>query len=511
MTERNGWRWCDGSGRFAAVAVTLVLAAALGLVAAPAAAQYLFGGPPQQRGGGFFNNFPFFEPFQRRPPPRAPQPEQPRVDYSRAPAPEPRDEPAARNVLVLGDAMADWLAYGLEQAFAETPELGVIREVKPLSGLIRYQAKGEPADWATAAKGILAQHSPEVIVVMLGLSDRVTIRETAEKAGDDSDAPPADDDAEAEQPQVMAPEKPARGTGGSAKFRDERWIELYGKKIDAMIAVLKGKGVPVVWVGLPAILGTRSTSDMLLLDSLYREAAARADITYVDVWDGFVDEAGRFTRQGPDFEGQTRRLRTPDGVFFTKAGARKLAHYAEREIQRLLAARSGPIALPTGPDTPDTPAAPEGPAARPLGGPIVPLVAASVSPDQLLGAPGSRPLAVDALASRTLTKGEPLTPPAGRADDVVWPRREAALEKARGEAPVVAVTPAAQPERAARPRPERTAPPQQQQQQAAQQGRRIYDTRPPGYAQRPPPGQMQRPMPPFFGGPTNWLSDLFRR
>ncbi len=34
----------------------------------------------------------------------------------------------------------------------------------------------------------------------------------------------------------------------------------------------------------------------------------------VDVWDGFVDDAGRFTPQGPDYQGQVRRLRTRDGV-----------------------------------------------------------------------------------------------------------------------------------------------------------------------------------------------------
>ena len=80
---------------------------------------------------------------------------------------------------------------------------------------------------------------------------------------------------------------------------------------------------------------------MLFLDSLYRDAAGKAGITYVDVWDGFVDEAGRFLQKGPDFEGQIRQLRSYDGVYFTKAGARKLAHYVEREITRLLAARSG--------------------------------------------------------------------------------------------------------------------------------------------------------------------------
>ena len=45
-----------------------------------------------------------------------------------------------------------------------------------------------------------------------------------------------------------------------------------------------------------------------------------------------LDEAGRFLQQGPDFEGQTRRLRSYDGVYFTKPGARKLAHYVEREV-----------------------------------------------------------------------------------------------------------------------------------------------------------------------------------
>jgi hypothetical protein len=68
-------------------------------------------------------------------------------------------------------------------------------------------------------------------------------------------------------------------------------------------------------------------------------------------------------------------------------------------------------------------------------------VASSVGTDQLLGGPGSRPAAVDALAARTLVKGEPLAPPAGRADDFVWPRREVGREQAKGEAPVASVSP----------------------------------------------------------------------
>ena len=113
-----------------------------------------------------------------------------------------------------------------------------------------------------------------------------------------------------------------------------------------MIAALKSKGVPVLWVGLPAIRGARSTSDMSYLDELYRAGAEKSGITYVDVWDGFVDDKGNFAAQGPDFEGQTRRLRTFDGVNFTKAGAEKLAHYVEHELRRVMTSHVMPVALP---------------------------------------------------------------------------------------------------------------------------------------------------------------------
>src|SRR4051795_980122 len=298
----------------------MVLAVALALlvgIAGPASAQFFnFGGPPrpaQPRSGGWFGG-DFFAPFQQQ----APQAQ--RQDFSRAPPPAKHDTVPERNVLVLGDAMADWLAYGLEEAYAEQPDMGVIRKHRTVSGLIKYQPKGDPADWAAAAKGLLATEKPDAIVVMLGLNDRIPIRDSGEKKADKKDPKPkstdaakppakpdgtpdsaakpddkpadadlADDATDADTP--AAPEKSARSGSGTYEFRDERWVELYSKKIEEMIGVLKAKGVPVLWVGLPAVRGTKATSDMLFLDSLYRDAAGRAGITYVDVWDGFVDEA----------------------------------------------------------------------------------------------------------------------------------------------------------------------------------------------------------------------------
>ena len=71
------------------------------------------------------------------------------VDFSRAPAPRKIDaQPAGGSVLVLGDSMADWLAYGLEDALGDTPDLAVVRKQRASSGLIRYDSATRAQDWA---------------------------------------------------------------------------------------------------------------------------------------------------------------------------------------------------------------------------------------------------------------------------------------------------------------------------------------------------------------------------
>jgi uncharacterized protein len=456
--------------------LSIAVAISAGMLAAvePGSAQFFnfdgFQQPPQRGdgwfGGGWFGN-EGFRPFHRRAPvPRQARPPPMREDFSRAPPPEKRETAPKRQILVLGDGMADWLAYGLEEAYAEQPDIGVIRKAKSTSGLIKYQPKGDPSDWAAAAKAILKTEKPDIVVVMLGLNDRTAMREpitpksdkpdkkydqdaraegdgkSGDKGGAKADPKPEDD---TELPHDDADNPPpatsARSPNGLYQFRDDRWTELYAKKIEDMITAVKSKGVPTVWVGLPAVSGSKRNSDMLFLDSLYRAAASKAGITYVDIWDGFVDERGLFLVKGPDFEGQIRQLRSDDGVFFTKAGARKLAHYVEREITRLLATRSGPIALPTESATPDTSVAPGKSAPRPLSGPVLPLTGPSLSTDQLLGGPRTQPPAVDALVTRTLIRGEALNPPPGRADDFTWPRREVGSEPIRDETPVASASP----------------------------------------------------------------------
>jgi hypothetical protein len=448
--------------------VAEVAAATLGLhwLVQPASAQFLD------------DRFPFMEDRRRRyqQGPRQQdygyeQRQQP-ADSSRAPAPRRADVAPSTKIVVFGDAMADWLAFGLEEAFGETPDIGILRKHRANSGLIRTDSY----DWPTQARDMLNAEKPDFVVMMIGLGDRRGIREAirppqparppagqkqapaqsaqaqpAQSAQQQAAAPataaptppatpakPVDAEApptpaqepaqDQDQPNIIAPESATAGTVVH-DFRSEKWGELYSRRVDEMIGVLKSKGVPVFWVGLPSVRGTRATSEAVYLNDLYRGRAEKAGITYIDIWDGFVDEGGNYNNYGPDFEGQTRRLRSGDGVYFTRAGARKLAHYVEREIRRVMLARAAPVAAPIQqepePDAKIPPAAAApGLPPRPIASPVMSLTAPKGAGDALLGAQPVRATPADSVATRVLVRGEPVEAPAGRADDFAWPRRD---------------------------------------------------------------------------------------
>jgi uncharacterized protein len=369
--------------------------------------------------------------------PREVEKEQP-PDYSHAPPASPRKD-ATVKVVVMGDANADWLAYGLEETFSEKPEIGIVRKHRTDSGLIRYDRRRD-SEWLQVAREIITAEKPKFVVMMIGNNDRQTIREKA--------PPPAPANAQPIQPPPAVPPPPPDLEGQTAQqqhhrptsaqprqadygpweFQSEKWELAYVKRIDATIAALKSAGVPVIWVGLPSQRGTKATEDASYLNELYRSRADKAGITYVDIWEGFVDEEGNFSSQGPDYLGQTRRLRTNDGLYFTKYGARKLALYVEREIERSLNQRV-PVALPA-PAEPEHEGRKSKPAAsiRPMAGPVVILTGANVGSEHVLLGGGESPGATEGLIARERT-----TAPTARADDFAWPRGVVNVEQAAVE------------------------------------------------------------------------------
>lgn len=286
-------------------------------------------------------------------------------------------------VLVLGDQYAQALAQGLADAFATDREsVAVVGRSEAGSGF----APASPYDWINNGRALVASETPTAVVAFAGSADLA----------------PIDDPA------------------GRAELFDERWRAIYARRIDDFLLGLKLRGSPVFLVGLPPIDDAAGSERNVKLNDILKERASRAGVTYVDVWDGFVDEDGQFMMSGPAVDGQRRRLRLADGMGFTRAGGRKLAFFIDRELGPVLEHNDGPqIGEPGGAAQPSIIMLTGGKAsggARGLAGGPTPVAVPAVA--------GPQDAAADE-AQRLLVRGEPLPTVAGRTDDFTWvpPRR----------------------------------------------------------------------------------------
>jgi hypothetical protein len=332
---------------------------------------------------------------------------------------EAADEPIktktnpSTTILVIGDALADRLAQGVDQEFADNPDVQVVRKTKSVSSLTR----SDILDWVEGARTALAgpQHY-DVAVILIGINDW--------------------------QPMPVG--------GTTLEPGSDAWREAYGKRVDALLDVFKEKNVPVVWVGLPIMSLPKFSEELQSLNALVREAAHAKGQTFVDLHDAFTGEDGKYTDTGPALNGAMVKLRSSDGVSFTKAGALKAAYFSDIEVKRILgdkpaaAPDAAVAAAPPSASGPSVPIAAAPPGAkgdverlidqmagsqpseqvpliaklpdRPLVGPIYSLTAPERAADGQLLPPmaGPRPL----IAS--FAGGQVSAPKPGRSDDFSW-------------------------------------------------------------------------------------------
>lgn len=217
----------------------------------------------------------------------------------------------ARVVLVVGDFLADGLADGLVTAYAQSPGVRIIVSTSGSSGLVR----NDYYDWPSEIGAIIEEQKPSMVVVMLGSNDRQ---------------------------QLLV-------DGMRERVRSENWTAEYTRRVESVAKNIRDRGLPFFWVGMPSFKSSSMTADMLAFNDIYRKVSERLGGEFVDIWDGFVDEAGAFSSVGPDINGQRVRLRGSDGINVTRAGKRKMAFYLERPLNRMLGAAAGAGVASLGP------------------------------------------------------------------------------------------------------------------------------------------------------------------
>lgn len=303
-------------------------------------------------------------------------------------------------VTVLGDSLAILAAQGLTEAFASRPDVSITNVARDLSGLTR----NDYYDWPKAAHDLATgKQKVDVAVVMIGINDL----------------------------------QPLKDVGAALDPLSDQWKALYALRVEALVEPFRDAHIPVLWVGLPSMSDERFNAQALALNEIYRDHVEKAGGKYVDIWEGFVDQNGQYSAFGPDLDGQNTKLRSgPNGIYFTKAGSRKLAQYLESDIRHIID-KGKPLndisALP--PDIEQQAEDINAEIRREMGvdksvadapfappkldtGPILSLMARPTAANAVL---------VDALSAatrrddRTAGLGRAAAPQPGRADDFTWP------------------------------------------------------------------------------------------
>lgn len=280
----------------------------------------LFFGRRQQR-PPVYDDVPALEPRQSRQRQQQPRNQKKRQKSvvtvtTEPPQPVVEKSATAKKVLVVGDFVAGSLADGLDSAFETTPGIVVESRASGSSGLVRE----DYFNWQKTLPTYIEELKPDLIIISLGANDR---------------------------------QQMAIGTA-KEKFKTEVWLNEYTRRAATLASVVRGNGTPLLWVGMPAFQSTAMTADMVTFNTLFRTETEKVGGTFVDVWDGFVDEGGKFIITGSDINGQQVRLRGSDGINLTKAGKRKLAFYVEKDIRQILGdAASANSDIPSGDDLKD--------------------------------------------------------------------------------------------------------------------------------------------------------------
>lgn len=226
-------------------------------------------------------------------------PDQPTTAASSAPS-QPTDTatntfPAATptpatvvTIAVIGDSMADGFWGGLYRLTHNNRAINLLQLGKNGTGL------GHPAkyDWIKAMPEIVAQGKPDIAIIALGINDRGSL---------------------------ILPD------GNKAvTFGNDRWKQVYGQRIDAILAPLQMAHIRTFWIGLPVMRDEAANADAKFLNSQIAEAASRNGIAYLPLWD-VIGSGDAYAAFGKDQDGRDRQLRQDDGIHYTMSGYDLLA------------------------------------------------------------------------------------------------------------------------------------------------------------------------------------------
>ena len=205
-------------------------------------------------------------------------------------------ESGAVTVTVYGDSLGDGVWEGLYLLLRPEKQVRVQRHSQLGAGLTRPDFDA----WLKNLKTELDKTPPDVAVIMVGANDQQGIRDE-NRIG--------------------------------YVFPTEGWQQVYGARVDAVMAEFNERHITAVWLGLPVMRKAEYNSGARVLDSIFEAAAERNHVSFVPLADAFVDAAGNFVVYIHDGEHRYHQVRAEDGIHFTTYGYQLIAEKVWSKIR----------------------------------------------------------------------------------------------------------------------------------------------------------------------------------
>lgn len=214
-----------------------------------------------------------------------------------APPPKPKVEKSANatRLAVFGDSMAVDLAKALDRLYADDPNLVIVSQAVGDSSFVRPDF----FDWNKAIGEQIAANSFDIAVIIIGINDRQKMRIDGTSYGS------------------LTPE----------------WTAVYSARVTDFVTQLRNANKPAIWVGLPPMEAPSYAKAINQINEIQKLAAFSGGAEFLDIYERFATEDGKYTTHGPDLNGNRVRMRKDDGIHFSAAGADKLAFYLSQTLR----------------------------------------------------------------------------------------------------------------------------------------------------------------------------------
>ncbi|HEV7660352.1 MAG TPA: DUF459 domain-containing protein [Allosphingosinicella sp.] len=205
------------------------------------------------------------------------------------------------NIGVFGDSFGDGIWWALDQQLDGENGIRIHRLSRPATGFTSYQNVNLLDD----IRAKLDRQPLDIAIVSFGANDTQGIM----------------------------------NEGRAAEYMGETWRRVIGARVDAIVTLLRSRGIQVYWVGLPRMRSERYDEKAQRMNAFFASRMRALNVAFIDTVATTQDAHGRFVASLPNPEtGRVTPARTNDGIHMTMSGYTLLTRGLAQRLRTTIAA-----------------------------------------------------------------------------------------------------------------------------------------------------------------------------